>query len=94
MVYRETELSGLGDPVSAQSRIRRPTEVPTTAEIERLLRAFNTRAPTGVRNMALVVVLWRSGLRIAESLALLPKDLDSTRGTLQVLGGRGRSGEW
>jgi site-specific recombinase XerD len=45
--------------------------------------------PTGVRNRALVVLLWRAGLRISEALALMPKDLDATEGTIRVLRGKG-----
>jgi len=30
-----------------------------------LIRACSTRASTGIRNRALIAVLWRSGLRIA-----------------------------
>jgi len=59
------------------------------AEIERLLRACSQRAPTGVRNRALLAVAWRSGLRIGEVLALRPKDIDLDRGTLVVQHGKG-----
>ena len=50
----------------------------TAAEIELLMRQCSRRAPTGVRNRALVATLWRCGLRIGEALALAPKDLDWT----------------
>jgi site-specific recombinase XerD len=69
--------------------LRRYVQVPTPDEIQKLLKTFNTRAPTGARNMALVVVLWRSGLRIGEALALLPKDLDARHYTIQVRRGAG-----
>ncbi len=54
---------------------RLPGEVLTAADMRALLRACN-RGPTGARNRALLVVLWRGGLRIAEALALRPVDLD------------------
>jgi hypothetical protein len=38
----------------------------TAKEIERLLRACSHRAPTGVRNRAMIAIAWRSGLRIGE----------------------------
>ena len=61
----------------------------TAAEIELLMRQCSRRAPTGVRNRALLAVLWRCGLRIGEALALAPKDLDAESGTLVVQRGKG-----
>lgn len=61
----------------------------TDGEIELLMRQCSRRAPTGVRNRALVAVLWRCGLRIGEALALAPKDLDPDAGTLIVQRGKG-----
>lgn len=66
-----------------------PIEVLTAAEIQRLLDACGTRKE-GVRNRALIVLLWRTGLRIAEAVALEPKDLDIHAGTLTVLRGKGK----
>lgn len=61
----------------------------TSSEIERLLRACSNRAPTGIRNRALLALAWRSGLRIGEVLALRPKDIDLDTGTLVVQHGKG-----
>ena len=61
----------------------------TVAEIELLMRQCSRRAPTGVRNRALLAVLWRCGLRIGEALALAPKDFDPDSGTLVVQRGKG-----
>jgi site-specific recombinase XerD len=58
-------------------------------EIEALMRACSNRAPSGVRNRALIAVAWRSGLRIGEVLALQPKDLDLRSGTVVVQHGKG-----
>ena len=60
----------------------------TNEEIELLMRQCSRRAPTGVRNRALIAVLWRSGLRIGEALALAVKDLDPDSGTLVVQHGK------
>lgn len=68
---------------------RYPAEVLTPAEIDGLLRACSGRAPTGIRNRALLAVCYRSGLRISEALALAPKDVDVASGTLTVLHGKG-----
>jgi len=57
--------------------------------VKALLRACSKRAATGVRNRALIVVMYRAGLRVGEALALLPKDLDPANGTLRILHGKG-----
>jgi site-specific recombinase XerD len=43
----------------------------------------------GWRVRAMIVVLWRAGLRIQEALALAEHDLDSRRGSLLVRNGKG-----
>jgi site-specific recombinase XerD len=65
-----------------------PAEPLTRDEIERLLHHMG-HGPCGHRNRALVVLLWRSGLRIAEALALYPKDVDAVGGTVTILRGKG-----
>jgi site-specific recombinase XerD len=67
-----------------------PAEPLTRAEVERLLGRCSARSSTGLRNRALLVVLWRSGLRISEALGLKPSDVDATAGTVRVLRGKGR----
>lgn len=66
-----------------------PAEILTPAEMASLLRACSGTAPTGLRNRALIVVLYRAGLRITEALSLFPKDLDPVAGTVTVLRGKG-----
>jgi integrase len=61
-------------------------------EIEALLRACSNRAPTGIRNRALIALTWRSGLRIGEVHALKPKDTDLDHGTLTFSTARVASG--
>ena len=67
-----------------------PVEILTTDEVTRLMQACSKRAPTGIRNRALLAVLYRGGLRIAEALALKPKDVDLAAGTITVLCGKGK----
>ena len=43
----------------------------------------------GARLRALIVVLWRGGLRIKEALSLSERDLDPQRGSLLVRNGKG-----
>lgn len=66
-----------------------PPEVLTRPELDALLAAVNGPRMTSVRNHALVVVLWRSGLRIAEALALMPYDIDLKARTVRVRHGKG-----
>src|SRR5262245_8788758 len=61
----------------------------TQDEVGRLLKACSKRAPTGIRNRALIVLLYRGQLRIKEALSLLPKDIDAKAGTVRVLNGKG-----
>jgi len=70
---------------------RLPPEVPTRGEVNALMRACLKRAPTGLRNRALIAVLYRGQLRISEALALKPKDLNRKAGTIRVLHGKGNS---
>ena len=65
-----------------------PGEVLPAEDIRALLRACN-RGATGIRNRALLVVLWRAGLRIGEALALRPSDLDPVAGQVRVRRGKG-----
>lgn len=68
---------------------RYPAEVLVTSEVQALLDALPRRGASGSRNRALIVVLWRVGLRIGEALALAPKDLDLELGSITVLQGKG-----
>jgi site-specific recombinase XerD len=43
----------------------------------------------GHRLRALVVLLWRAGLRVGEALALAESDLDRVRGAILVRHGKG-----
>ncbi len=65
-----------------------PAEVLTPDELQRLLEVNNDGA-TGCRNKALIVIGWRSGVRISEALALRPSNLDPVQQTLRVLHGKG-----
>ncbi|MBV8991750.1 MAG: tyrosine-type recombinase/integrase [Solirubrobacterales bacterium] len=68
---------------------RRPPEILTEQEAIALIRACSARASSGIRNRALIAVLWRCGLRIAEALALELRDLDLEASTIRVRHGKG-----
>jgi site-specific recombinase XerD len=60
-----------------------PADPPTVEEIVAVMR----HAPDdrhGWRVRAMIVVLWRGGLRIQEALAVAEHDLDPRRGSLPV----------
>ena len=65
-----------------------PADPPSVDEIVAVMR----RIPTdryGLRLRALIVVLWRRGLRIHEALSLTESDLDPRRGSILVKHGKG-----
>lgn len=67
-----------------------PAEPLTPDEAQALVDAIPGRGPLAVRNRALVALLWRSGLRVSEALALRPADVDERAGTVRVREGKGR----
>jgi site-specific recombinase XerD len=68
--------------------VRYPADPPKIEEIIAVMRAAGDDAH-GVRLRALIVILWRAGLRIHEALALAEGDLDHRRGSLLVRRGKG-----
>ena len=68
--------------------VRYPADPPTVEEIVAVMR----RIPVdrhGLRLRAMIVVLWRGGLRIQEALDLTESDLDARRGSILVRAGKG-----
>ncbi|MCH7839991.1 MAG: hypothetical protein IID38_07125, partial [Planctomycetes bacterium] len=59
-------------PGTTKPRRRLPPEVLSDAEVCALMRACGRYAPTGLRNRALIALLYRAGLRINEALTLYP----------------------
>jgi integrase/recombinase XerD len=72
-----------------------PAALLSEDEVRALLGACSRRAPTGVRDCALITLLWRTGLRISEALALeAARDvqLSGARPTLRVRDSKTPSG--
>jgi len=70
--------------------MKRPAETLTPAEVNLLISKLSRRYPSGLRGRALIAVLYRTGLRLAEILALKPKDIDADGScTIRVLHGKG-----
>jgi site-specific recombinase XerD len=65
-----------------------PADPPTVEEIIAVMRQTPDDRH-GARLRALIVVLWRGGLRVPEALALGERDLDPRRGSLHVRRGKG-----
>ena len=66
-----------------------PADPPTVDEIVAVMR--QTPADRhGLRLRALIVVLWRGGLRIQEALSLIESDLDLRRGSILIRRGKGK----
>ena len=65
-----------------------PADPPTVEEIVAVIRIVGDRSD-GYRLRALIVLLWRAGLRISEALALQEGDLDRSRGAVLVRRGKG-----
>jgi hypothetical protein len=73
--------------------MRYPADPPTIDEIVAVMR-HTSDDRHGWRVRAMIVVLWRAGLRIQEALALAEHDLDHRRGSILIRkgkGGRGRT---
>ena len=79
--------------------MRYPADPPTVEEIVAVMR-HTSDDRHGWRVQAMIVVLWRAGLRIQEALALAEHDLDQRRGSILVRSGKGGRrrevgmGEW
>jgi integrase/recombinase XerC len=67
---------------------RLPPEVLTDTEVRAIMAACG-QTPAGLRNRALIAVMYRSGLRLAEALSLRPHDVDHAQGAARVLFGKG-----
>ena len=68
--------------------LRYPADPPKVEEIIAVMCAAGDGAH-GRRLRGLIVIMWRSGLRIQEALALTEADLDQRRGSLLVRRGKG-----
>lgn len=66
-----------------------PIQTLSRAEVDALLAACSRRAPTGIRNAAMISTLYRTGLRLGELLALGLADLDGDHGAIVVAHGKG-----
>ena len=68
--------------------LRYPPDPPTVEEIVAVMRQAGDGVH-GARMRALIVLLWRAGLRINEALTLSEHDLDARLGAILVRHGKG-----
>lgn len=68
---------------------KRPAEVLTSEEVKALVDACSHRYTSGIRLAAMIGVMYGCGLRLAELLALAPKDIDLRKRELLVRHGKG-----
>lgn len=63
----------------------RPSEVLAADDVKALMAGCSRTAASGIRNRALIALLWRTGLRLGEALALRPSHIDHHNGVVVVL---------
>lgn len=72
-------------------RLKRPfPHVLTQAQTERLLQLPDTRTPTGLRDKAMLEIIYGCGLRVSELVALTVHDINRELGLIRVLGKGGK----
>lgn len=86
-------MSSVQPLLDAAGRRRSPATTPGArrdSPAQQLVAVMRQAAHTrdGHRLNALIVVLWRAGLRIQEALSLIETDLDQRRGSIPVRHGR------
>jgi integrase/recombinase XerD len=82
-----------GDPTELVQRPRLPRKLPrvlTYDEVDRLLAAPPEDTPRGIRDSAMIHLMYASGLRVSELCALRLGDLDRRVGTVAPLGKGGK----
>ncbi|MEJ2672528.1 MAG: site-specific tyrosine recombinase XerD, partial [Deltaproteobacteria bacterium] len=86
-LQREEQVSA--NPVELLDSPRLPQRLPRVlgeAEVEALLNAPDPATPGGLRDQALLEVLYATGLRVSELVGLTLKQLDLRRGVVRPLG--------
>jgi integrase/recombinase XerD len=62
----------------------------STGEVDRLLEAPDTSSPAGLRDKAMLELLYATGMRVSELVTLRCDDLDANLGVLRCLGKGGK----
>lgn len=72
-------------PIAPNKGKKYAAEPLAPAEVAAIIGQCSARADTGIRNRALLTLLYRSGLRISELLALRPGDVNLVKHTVRLL---------
>ena len=86
--YLEEDLAKDFEIPKAEKRL--PREVFTASEVESMLNATNINKPLGIRDRAIMEVLYSTGIRNTELRNLALYDIDEERGTLAIRQGKGQ----
>ncbi len=81
------------DPTARLQAARQPLRVPKTmtqAQVEALLHAPDTSQPLGLRDRAMLELMYASGLRVTELVTLKAYHLGLQEGVLRVMGKGGK----
>ncbi|MBS0466665.1 MAG: site-specific tyrosine recombinase XerD [Proteobacteria bacterium] len=81
------------DPTVRLLAARQPLRVPKTltqAQVEALLQAPDTATPLGLRDRAMLELMYASGLRVSELVTLKTFQLGLTEGVLRIMGKGGK----
>jgi integrase/recombinase XerD len=81
------------DPTALTDRPRIGRKLPmylSESEVDTLLTSPNVAEPRGLRDAAMITLMYAAGLRVSELVGLRMGDLDLTRGTVSPLGKGGK----
>jgi site-specific recombinase XerD len=62
-------------------------------DVRKLLNQINTNCPTGIRNYAIIMMLYRAGLRVQESCNLMLQDMNFDKGLIYIQQSKGKKGK-
>ena len=83
------------DPAAVLELPKRPRNLPrvilTAGEAKKILEAIDTKDPIGLRDRAILELLYSTGIRVTELIKLTLADLDFDQGLLRVEGKGGKT---
>lgn len=83
-------------PASALDLPRKQQPLPTAAfsiaEVEKIMALPNVETGSGLRDRALMELLYATGMRRAEACALTTADIERERGVVRIVAGKGNKG--